>query len=34
LTLRVLDFPNAEMAKRMGEIAKMLGLNAEALADG
>ncbi len=34
LTLRVLEFPNAEMAKRMREIAAKIGLKAEALADG
>jgi 3-hydroxyacyl-[acyl-carrier-protein] dehydratase len=34
LTLRVLDFPNAEMAKRMREIAAKIGLKSEAPADG
>jgi 3-hydroxyacyl-[acyl-carrier-protein] dehydratase len=34
LTLRVLDFPNAEMAKRMRETAAKIGLTAEALTDG
>ena len=34
LTLRVLDFPNAEMAKRMREIAARIGLTVEAPADG
>ncbi len=34
LTLRVLDFPNAEMAKRMREIAVKIGLKTEAPADG
>jgi 3-hydroxyacyl-[acyl-carrier-protein] dehydratase len=34
LTLRVLDFPNAEMAKRMREVAARIGLAVEAPADG
>lgn len=34
LTLRVLDFPNAEMAKRMRENAAKIGLTVEARADG
>jgi len=34
LTLRVLDFPNAEMAKRMRETAAGIGLNVEAPANG
>ncbi len=34
LTLRVLDFPNAEMAKRMRETAARIGLTVEAPADG
>jgi 3-hydroxyacyl-[acyl-carrier-protein] dehydratase len=34
LTLRVLDFPNAEMAKRMRENAVKIGLKVEVPADG
>jgi len=35
LTLRVLEFPNAEMSKRMRETAALIGLpGIEALADG
>jgi 3-hydroxyacyl-[acyl-carrier-protein] dehydratase len=34
LTLRVLDFPSAEMARRMREIAKTIGLSVGAPADG
>ena len=34
LTLRVLDFPNAEMEKQMRETAARIGLNVEAPADG
>jgi 3-hydroxyacyl-[acyl-carrier-protein] dehydratase len=34
LTLRVLDFPNAEMAREMRKNATKMGLNVEASADG
>jgi 3-hydroxyacyl-[acyl-carrier-protein] dehydratase len=34
ITFRVLEFPNAEMAKTMREIAASLGLQVEAAADG
>jgi 3-hydroxyacyl-[acyl-carrier-protein] dehydratase len=34
LTLRVLDFPNAEMAKQMRQTAARIGLNVEAPANG
>jgi 3-hydroxyacyl-[acyl-carrier-protein] dehydratase len=34
LTLRVLEFPNAEMAKKMLELAASLGLKTEVPADG
>jgi 3-hydroxyacyl-[acyl-carrier-protein] dehydratase len=34
LTLRVLDFPNAEMAKQMRSLAARIGLAAEAPVDG
>lgn len=34
LTLRVLDFPNADVKPKMLEIAAGIGLKAEALADG
>ena len=34
ITFRVLEFPNAEMAKTMREIAAGLGLQVEAAADG
>ena len=34
LTLRVLDFPNADMTKHMREIAARIGLSFEAPADG
>ena len=34
LTLRVLDFPNAEMEREMRDRAAMIGLTVEALADG
>ncbi|MBI4366496.1 MAG: beta-hydroxyacyl-ACP dehydratase, partial [Deltaproteobacteria bacterium] len=34
LTLRVLDFPNADMAKNMRELAARLGLNVMVAADG
>jgi 3-hydroxyacyl-[acyl-carrier-protein] dehydratase len=34
LTFRVLDFPSAEMAKRMRETAARIGLAVEASADG
>jgi len=34
LTLRVFDFPNAEMAKQMRETAALIGLTVEAPADG
>ena len=34
LTLRVLDFPNAEMAAQMRELAGCIGLKFEARADG
>ena len=34
LTLRVLEFPNAEVAKKMLELAASLGLNVEVPADG
>jgi 3-hydroxyacyl-[acyl-carrier-protein] dehydratase len=34
LTLRVLDFPNAEMAEQMRQTAARIGLNVEAHVDG
>jgi 3-hydroxyacyl-[acyl-carrier-protein] dehydratase len=34
LTLRVLDFPNADMAAQMRQTAARIGLNVEARADG
>ena len=34
LTLRVLDFPNAEMEREMRDRAAIIGLTVEALADG
>ena len=34
LTLRVLDFPNAEMAKQMRAVAAKIGLTVEAPTDG
>jgi 3-hydroxyacyl-[acyl-carrier-protein] dehydratase len=34
LTLRVLDFPNADMSKEILGLAGRIGLNVEALADG
>jgi 3-hydroxyacyl-[acyl-carrier-protein] dehydratase len=34
LTLRVLEFPNSEMARHMRELAARIGLNVEAPADG
>jgi 3-hydroxyacyl-[acyl-carrier-protein] dehydratase len=34
LTLRVLDFPNAEMEQQMRELAARIGLKVEAPADG
>jgi 3-hydroxyacyl-[acyl-carrier-protein] dehydratase len=34
LTMRVLDFPNAEMAAQMRETAARIGLNAEAPVHG
>ncbi len=34
LTLRVLEFPNAEVAEKMRELADRIGMNIEAPADG
>jgi 3-hydroxyacyl-[acyl-carrier-protein] dehydratase len=34
LTLRILDFPSVDVAKQMRELAKRVGLNIEAPADG
>jgi hypothetical protein len=34
LTLRVLDFPNPEMAKNMRDVAARIGLKVEVPADG
>jgi 3-hydroxyacyl-[acyl-carrier-protein] dehydratase len=34
VTLRVLDFPNAEMERQMQQTASRIGLNVEATADG